>query len=374
MAIYKKRGVYWYNFWWNGVHVQKSTNQGNAKVARQMESAHKTKLAKGEMGLHDLKPVPTFKQATEEFLEWAKAEHAGRPATAERYRVSSVSLLKYFKERTLDQIAPEDIEKFKAYRRRQKNPLTKTHIKSSTINRDLACLKALYSYHIRCDVRVDNPVKKVKFLEEEQEMHVLSYHEQNIYLEKCSQPLKDVAVIMLETGMRPEEVFRAQTKNVHLDKGYLYNPYGKTKAARRKVVLNQKAREVVEGRLRDAAKLESPWLFPSPKDTRRHVVKLNNAHYGALRRSKLKFRLYDLRHTWATRAAMSGIDLVTLAAMLGHSKINMVLRYAHPTEQHQRSAAEKLEQFNSEKEMEELKAKGAEATTVSTTTASDYVN
>jgi len=88
----------------------------------------------------------------------------------------------------------------------------------------------------------------------------------------------------------------------------------------------------------------------------------------------LKFRLYDLRHTWATRAAESGIDLVTLAAMLGHSKINMVLRYAHPTEQHQRSAAEKLEQFNSERETEELKAKGAEATTVSTTAAPDYVN
>ncbi len=42
------------------------------------------------------------------------------------------------------------------------------------------------------------------------------------------------------------------------------------------------------------------------------------------------FRLYDLRHTWATRAAESGIDLVTLAALLGHSKIQMVLRYAIP--------------------------------------------
>jgi len=67
-------------------------------------------------------------------------------------------------------------------------------------------------------------------------------------------------------------------------------------------------------------------------------------------------------------------DLVTLAAMLGRSQINMVLRYAHPTEQLQRSAAEKLEKFNSEREMEEVKAKGAEATTVSTTTAPDDVN
>jgi site-specific recombinase XerD len=46
---------------------------------------------------------------------------------------------------------------------------------------------------------------------------------------------------------------------------------------------------------------------------------------------------------WATRAVEAGIDLVTLAAMLGHSKINMVLRYAHPTQEHQSKAMDKME-------------------------------
>ncbi len=78
------------------------------------------------------------------------------------------------------------------------------------------------------------------------------------------------------------------------------------------------------------------------------------------------FRLYDLRHTWATRAAMSGIDLVTLAAMLGHSRIQMVLRYAHPTEQHQAEAARRLEEFNASRAIAEIEQQQA-ATTVSTT-------
>jgi integrase len=70
---------------------------------------------------------------------------------------------------------------------------------------------------------------------------------------------------------------------------------------------------------------------------------VNNAHDRAVMLSKVAaFRLYDLRHTWATRAAMSGIDLVTLAAMLGHSRIQMVLRYAHPTQEHQSKAMERL--------------------------------
>jgi integrase len=74
------------------------------------------------------------------------------------------------------------------------------------------------------------------------------------------------------------------------------------------------------------------------------VVKLNNAHRGAVTRVKLEaFRLYDLRHTFATRATEVGVDLVTLAALLGHSRVQMVMRYAHPTEEHQFNAVKKME-------------------------------
>ena len=64
---------------------------------------------------------------------------------------------------------------------------------------------------------------------------------------------------------------------------------------------------------------------------------------------KRGFRLYDLRHTWASRVAMAGVDLVTLAALLGHSKLAMVTRYAHPTEAHQFEAVKKLQSFMSKK-------------------------
>jgi integrase len=88
------------------------------------------------------------------------------------------------------------------------------------------------------------------------------------------------------------------------------------------------------------------------------MLKVNNAHSGALKRSRVPyFRLYDLRHTWATRAAMSGIDLVTLAPMLGHSRIQMVMRYAHPTEQHQNEAMKRPEQFNAKRQIAEFEGK-----------------
>lgn len=100
-------------------------------------------------------------------------------------------------------------------------------------------------------------------------------------------------------------------------------------------------------------KVKGDFLFPG-RATDQPIVKVNAAHVGTLARINgirseanerpiPDFRLYDLRHTWATRAAMAGIDLVTLAAMLGHSRIQMVLRYAHPTEEHKFAAMKKLE-------------------------------
>ena len=52
----------------------------------------------------------------------------------------------------------------------------------------------------------------------------------------------------------------------------------------------------------------------------------------------LNFCIYDLRHTWATRAAQAGIDLATIAAIMGHSSLRIVTRYVHPTAEHKNAA------------------------------------
>jgi integrase len=101
-------------------------------------------------------------------------------------------------------------------------------------------------------------------------------------------------------------------------------------------------------------------MFPCEGDATRPIPKVNNAHDRAVRDSKAaSFRLYDLRHTWATRAAMSGIDVVTFAAMLGHSRIQMVLRYAHPTQEHQSSAMEQLERYSAMQQIAEFERREA---------------
>ena len=360
MAIFKRGKTYWYHFVFNGLHVQKSTKQGNPRVARQIEAACRTALAKGEVGIMEPKSIPFFRGAMKSFLAWSGTEHRAHPRTHVRYVTSSKALLRHFKDAPLDRITPEDVEKFKAERGEQTGQLTGKKLRPATVNRELACLKALFNFAVKGDVVLKNPVSRVNFLEEDNEQtRVLNYKEQRKYLANASQPLKDVAVIMLETGMRPDEVYRIRVENVHLKESYLFNPYGKTKAAKRKIRLNRTAREVLKKRL--SAANGSPYAFPGRTDPNRPILKMNNAHTLALTESKVNyFRLYDLRHTWATRAAMSGMDLVTLAAMLGHSRIQMVLRYVHPTEEHQFAEMRRLEEFTAAKQIAEYEGEDAQ--------------
>jgi integrase len=54
------------------------------------------------------------------------------------------------------------------------------------------------------------------------------------------------------------------------------------------------------------------------------------------------FRAHDLRHTWASRLVMSGVDLVTLQQLGGWKSITMVQRYAHLSPGHRRAAINRL--------------------------------
>jgi integrase len=63
-------------------------------------------------------------------------------------------------------------------------------------------------------------------------IRVVSVEEELAYLQAASQPLRDIGKVMLETGLRPEEVFRVQPAIIDFNRSTILIPFGKTKAAR----------------------------------------------------------------------------------------------------------------------------------------------
>jgi site-specific recombinase XerD len=235
MALFKRGGVYWYEFWYGGRRYRKSTNLNNQPDAGDIERAFRTALAKGEVGITERKPVPGFRTSMDDFLKWSAEEHAAHPRTHVRYKTSSAALLRFFGDTPLDKITPEEVERFKTVRAGEFKTVrgkekgvrvkTKKRIHPATVNRELACLKAVFNFAIKAEVVVRNPVSRVKFLaENNQQTRVLSHVEEREYFAKASPLLRDVVRLILETGMRPEEVYTLQPENVDLLRGVLQVP------------------------------------------------------------------------------------------------------------------------------------------------------
>jgi site-specific recombinase XerD len=63
----------------------------------------------------------------------------------------------------------------------------------------------------------------------------------------------------------------------------------------------------------------------------------------AVKRAKLRsFSWHCLRHTFASRLVMAGVDLRTVQELMGHKSIQMTVRYSHLTPKHTLAAVEML--------------------------------
>lgn len=371
MKLYKQpNGKTWsMRFVFEGRRIERSTGYTDKR------KAFRTKLRNEGDGFLEKKDYPTFGQAIEQFLEWSASRQ--KKNTTRRYLTASKALIRHFGNIRVNLITKPQIETFITKRRSQygtvagakpnsgKAKRTKKIISNATVNRELACLKKMYSNLIADGVLTTNPVKLVKFLREDSEPgRVLNRDEERLYLLAASQPLEDFATVLVETGVRPDELCKLPCRDVrvNVEKPYLIVKDGKTKAARRTVPLSRRAAGVLARRLAGST---GRFIFAGGrggKDPDKPAVKFNNAHYGTLRRSKIDSSnrsgtegvctLYSFRHTFATRfLERRPGDLLTLAALLGHSNLRMVMRYAHPSDEHKFDAISSMDDLESIEEV-----------------------
>jgi integrase len=149
--------------------------------------------------------------------------------------------------------------------------------------------------------------------------------------------LRDVATVLLDCGLRPDECFRLRWE--HVRDGALHIPFGKTANARRTIPLTSRLAALMEMR---RAAATGPWVFPAPTRSG-HMEKstLKKQHPKAYRMAKVTaFSLYTFRHTCLTRWA-EYMDPFTLAYLAGHSDFSTTRRYVHPQAETVRAAMER---------------------------------
>jgi len=365
MAVYKRGRVWWYRFTWKGEPIRESTKQTNKRVAEQIEAAHKTSLAKGEVGIRDRKPAATVRQfAKADFLPFCQSTFAAKTKTLSYYENGTARLLEYpaMADESLDTITSEKIA---GYARRRQD----AGMKIATVNRELQVLRRMFALAVEWG-KVERAMPRVRMLPGEAHRdRVVSVNEEKAYFEgtqtigasaleayqcalggvrsvkrgeilvKPRDPflLRDGAIILLDCGIRPEECFRLRWENYQ--NGVIEITYGKTDNARRRIPLSQRAQSILEMR---RAHVVGPWIFPAPtKSGHIEPSSLQGQHAKACKLSSVEhFPLYTFRHTCLTRWAPF-MDPWTLAYLAGHRDMSITKRYVHPQEYSTRAAMEK---------------------------------
>jgi len=308
--------------------------------------------------------IPTLGDFIEkQYLPWFQSHYKARSTP------STLAQFQPLHEDRLDQLTAWKLEKWR------KSKLD-GGIKPGTCNRHLAALKAALNRAVEWGLIPDNPAVGLKSLKEDSNAIVryLSADEEKRLREAmiarddklregrrsanrwreargyeslptkddgCPDHLTPMVLLSINTGMRQGEVFNLTWPDVDLGRAVLTVKGATAKSGKtRHIPLNTEAREALRSWQRQQS-VPSGYVFPGKQGGRLNNVK--KAWQGLLAAAKIKdFRWHDMRHHFASKLVMAGVDINTVRELLGHSDIKMTLRYAHLAPEHKAAAVARL--------------------------------
>lgn len=280
-----------------------------------------------------------IKTAIHRYLDEISSKKA--PLTTDRDQRSAAPLLVHFAGQTLRGITPAMVAQYRDARIKVVSP--------STLQKELAILSHLYNV-ARAEWSLDmaNPVQgvrkpstgpgRLRLLDEGEILRLLDA------CKKSRNPkLYAYVLLQLHTGMRPSEGAGLTWKQVDLDKRVL--DLTKTKTEPRRVPLTHQAVEVLADLVPEGDCSGDDYVFLPGKISKmarlRPSIYFRMSYEHALARARIKdFTMHDLRHTAASWMIMSGMDIRTLAEVLGHKTMQMVQRYTHLLDDHKLKAVD----------------------------------
>lgn len=241
-------------------------------------------------------------------------------------------LLKWFGTRTAETITPQEMEA----------RFSDQAWAPATCNRYRALLSFVYRIAVRNGKLADNPIRKVaRRRESSGRVRLLDAEQEQKLREKIRElaPEREPEVdLALHTGMRRNEQYRLRWEHVDFKLGLLTIAQSKN-GHRRSIPLNQVAREALE-KLR-ARQDGSGYVVPGT--ARRRERDWQRWFEAAVKKAEIgPFVWHDLRHCFASHLVMAGVDLRTVAELLGHRTLQTVMRYAHLAPGHVRQAVDRL--------------------------------
>jgi integrase len=213
-------------------------------------------------------------------------------------------------------------------------------------NRTMALLSKMFSLAVRWEMRDDNPARGIERNNEERRNRYLVGDELRRLTEALmAYPVQSSANairLLLLTGARRGEVLAARWDQFDLETGIWVKPSSHTKQKREhRIPLSAGARLLLVEIKASAG--SSEYLFPAARGTAGHLTDIKKPWAAICKLAGLTgIRTHDLRHSYASMLASSGLSLPVIGALLGHTQAGTTQRYSHLFDDPLRAATERV--------------------------------
>lgn len=177
--------------------------------------------------------------------------------------------------------------------------------------------KQLFEFANQLDVPINKNYAEYVELgrEEHSSMHVcIKEKDINKLWDNLDKEDVDLALILIYTGLRPNELLNMKKENVYLSKRYMIGG-SKTKAGKNRYIpINEKIVPLIENRLKN----NSSYLIGSSRDMAFTYVSFKERWDKMMYDLDLSYLPYDCRHTCATRLDNVKANKICTKLILGH--------------------------------------------------------
>jgi integrase len=313
--LYRRGKTWHYDFTVAGRRHRGTTHQTSESRARRVESKLIEETERrGPSAV--LRRAPVLCDFAPRFLEWVDQARHLAPKSRRYYRVGwnqirTTPLIGM----NLDRITTEELDSLAL----AGSP--------SYVNQALRTLRRLLGKAV--EWRIITVAPAVKLMKEVGRELTIDPETEAKLLSVAKQPVRDVLIVIQDTGMRPDEVFRIRIENIDWGRRLIFNPSGKTKAARRHVPISERVMDLLTIRCSDR---REGWLFPSRRAKGGHLTTVAKQFRDARGKAGLptSLVLYCARHTFGTAAYGATGNLAMVMKVMGHTDTRTAMQYQHP--------------------------------------------
>ena len=285
-----------------------------------------------------------------EWLENYQKEHV-KARTYQRYRgLISMHISPSLGEKKITELGRKEIQEFLATQKKDGNLRNGEKLSATSTNMMLTLLNLAFEYACDMEYVEENPCVRVRRVKSESKKIEAFTREEQKAIEKTIEGSEDRRLhgilLCLYSGLRIGELLALTWNDVDLERGVikvtktvyrerdengewqLFEDLPKTKASDRVIPLPEYMVEVLR---QDLASARSQYVVENKKGERMSIRSCQYLFEKLTERAGArKLNFHALRHTFATRAIECGMDVRTVADLMGHKNASITLnRYAH---------------------------------------------